>query len=46
MRKLTNEQEVVQADGANIGELIDDLEKSFPGIRKGSVTKTETCAGS
>ena len=34
MRKLTNDQEVVQAAGANIGELIDDLEKSFPGIKE------------
>jgi sulfur-carrier protein len=34
MRKLTNEQETVQAAGANIGELIDDLEKSFPGIKE------------
>jgi len=34
MRKLTNDQEVVQAAGANIGELIDDLEKAFPGIKE------------
>ena len=34
MRKLTNDQELVQAAGANIGELIDDLEKSFPGIKE------------
>ncbi len=34
MRKLTNEQELVQAAGANIGELIDDLEKSYPGIKE------------
>jgi sulfur-carrier protein len=34
MRKLTNEQETVQAHGANIGELIDDLEKTFPGIKE------------
>jgi molybdopterin synthase sulfur carrier subunit len=33
MRKLTNDQEVVQAAGANIGELIDDLEQTFPGIK-------------
>jgi molybdopterin synthase sulfur carrier subunit len=31
---MTNDQEVVQATGANIGELIDDLEKSFPGIKE------------
>ena len=34
MRKLTNEQELVQAAGANIGELIDDLEKTYPGIKE------------
>jgi len=34
MRKLTNEQELVEANGANIGELIDDLEKTFPGIKE------------
>ena len=34
MRKLTNDQELVQASGANIGELIDDLEKTFPGIKE------------
>ena len=34
MRKLTNDLEVVQAAGANIGELIEDLEKSYPGIKE------------
>jgi molybdopterin synthase sulfur carrier subunit len=34
MRKLTNDQELVQAAGANIGELIDDLENTFPGIKE------------
>ena len=34
MRKLTNDRETVQAAGANIGELIEDLEKSFPGIKE------------
>jgi molybdopterin synthase sulfur carrier subunit len=34
MRKLTNDQEVVEAAGANIGELIEDLEKSYPGIKE------------
>ncbi len=34
MRKLTHEQELVQAAGANIGELIEDLEKSYPGIKE------------
>jgi len=34
MRKLTNDQELVQASGANVGELIEDLEKTFPGIKE------------
>ena len=34
MRKLTNDQELVEAAGANIGELIEDLEKSYPGIKE------------
>ena len=34
LRKLTNELEVVQASGANIGEVIDSLDKAFPGLRE------------
>ena len=34
MRKLTNDQELVEANGANIGELIDSLETTFPGIKE------------
>ncbi len=34
MRKLTNDQELVQAAGANIGELIENLENSYPGIKE------------
>ena len=34
MRKLTNDRETVEAAGANIGELIEDLEKSYPGIKE------------
>jgi molybdopterin synthase sulfur carrier subunit len=34
MRKLTNDQELVEAAGANIGEVIEDLEKSYPGIKE------------
>jgi len=34
MRKLTNDQELVEASGANIGELIDSLEQTFPGIKE------------
>jgi molybdopterin synthase sulfur carrier subunit len=32
LRKLTNGQEEVVAAGATIGEVIKDLEKSFPGL--------------
>lgn len=34
LRKLTNEQEVVEASGANVGEIIDDLETTFPGLKE------------
>ena len=34
LRKLTNELELVQADGANIGELLTNLDKSFPGLKE------------
>jgi len=35
LRKLTKEQEVIEVDScATIGQLIDSLEKSFPGIRE------------
>jgi sulfur-carrier protein len=34
LRKLTNEQEIVEATGSNVGEIIDDLEKSFPGLKE------------
>jgi molybdopterin synthase sulfur carrier subunit len=34
LRKLTNEQEVVQAAGSNIGEIISDLDKNFPGLKE------------
>jgi sulfur-carrier protein len=34
LRKLTNEQEVVQAHGSTIGEILDDLDKSFPGLKE------------
>ena len=34
MRKLTNDQEVVQAAGANIGELIESLDQSYPGMKE------------
>ena len=34
LRKLTNEQEVVQAAGSNIEEIIADLDKNFPGLKE------------
>ncbi len=34
LRKLTNELETVQADGANIGELLTNLDKAFPGLKE------------
>ena len=33
LRKLTGEQEVVQADGATVGELLSSLDASFPGMK-------------
>ena len=33
LRKLTNDLEVVSAAGANVGELLDNLDKAFPGLR-------------
>ena len=33
LRKLTNEQEVVQAAGTNIESVIADLDKNFPGLK-------------
>ena len=34
LRKLTNGAEEVSAAGSNIGELIADLEKQFPGLKE------------
>ncbi len=33
LRKLTQGQDEVQAAGANVGEIITNLESSFPGIK-------------
>ena len=33
LRKLTNDLEVVSAAGGNVGELITNLDKAFPGLR-------------
>lgn len=32
LRKLTNDQETVSADGLSVGEVLDDLGRRFPGI--------------
>jgi sulfur-carrier protein len=32
LRKLTNEQELVPAEGATIGDILDNLNASFPGL--------------
>jgi len=34
LRKLTNEQEVVQAAGSTVEEIIADLDKNFPGLKE------------
>ena len=34
LRKLTNELEVVQASGANISEILESLDKAFPGLKE------------
>lgn len=34
LRKLTNELEVVQASGGNVGEIIESLDKAFPGLKE------------
>jgi molybdopterin synthase sulfur carrier subunit len=33
LRKLTNELEEVSAAGSNIGELLDNLDAAFPGLK-------------
>jgi molybdopterin synthase sulfur carrier subunit len=33
LRKLTNELEVVDAAGSNIGEVLENLDKAFPGLK-------------
>ncbi len=34
LQKLTKNQAEIEANGANIKELIDDLEKNYPGIKE------------
>jgi len=33
LRKITSELDVVEATGANLGAIIDDLEVNYPGMR-------------
>ncbi len=33
LRKLTNELDTVEAAGATVGEVIDNLEKVYPGLK-------------
>ncbi len=33
LRKITGEQDIVEASGANLGAIIDDLESHYPGMR-------------
>ncbi len=34
LQKLTNNQSEVKANGSNIRELIDDLDRNFPGLKE------------
>ncbi len=34
LQKLTNNQSEVEANGSNIRELIDDLDRNFPGLKE------------
>ena len=34
LRKLTQNQEVVEAEGSTIGELINSLENNYPGLKE------------
>ena len=34
LRKLTNELEVVETSGSNIGEIIQNLDQAFPGLKE------------
>lgn len=34
LRKLTGERELIEADGATVGDLLDAIDKSYPGLRE------------
>jgi sulfur-carrier protein len=42
LRKLTNELDTVDAAGATIGELIDNLDAAFPGLKNRICDETGT----
>jgi molybdopterin synthase sulfur carrier subunit len=42
LRKLTNELDTVEAAGATIGELIDNLDAAFPGLKNRICDETGT----
>lgn len=34
LRKLTNEQEAVEADGKNVNDVIDQIQAEYPGLKE------------
>jgi molybdopterin synthase sulfur carrier subunit len=34
LRKLTNEQEVVEAEGSDVQQILDNLESRYPGLKE------------
>jgi molybdopterin synthase sulfur carrier subunit len=34
LRKLTREKEIVEASGSNVAEIIEDLERNYPGLKE------------
>jgi molybdopterin synthase sulfur carrier subunit len=34
LRKITNDKEEVEADGSNVGEIIENLETNYPGLKE------------
>ncbi len=34
LRKLTGDRDLVQADGSTVGELLDSLDKNYPGLKE------------
>ena len=46
LRRLTGGAGDVYAKGKDIGELVDDLERQFPGLGSGSATRRATSGSS